>query len=215
MCAGLASILSDVPRKRRVFFSFHYGPDIWRVNQVRNSWRYQHQNDREAMGFFDGSLWERSKRTGDESLKALIREGMENTSVTCVLAGAETYVRRWVRYEIARSVVKGNGLLTVHIHRLQNNSRLTSFAGPDPLDYMGVYKVPDGRILLAACSPGGQWERYGDYTRALNLPNNWIAPISNTVVPLSRYVRRYDYVRDRGMQNFASWIAQAAREVNR
>ena len=68
--------------------------------------------------FFEGSLWESSKRRGDESLKALIREGMKNTSVTCVLAGTYAYSRRWVRYEVARSVIKGNGLLSVKIHRM-------------------------------------------------------------------------------------------------
>ena len=45
-----------IPQKRRVFFSFHYQNDIWRVNQVRNSWRYQHEQQREAEGFFDGSV---------------------------------------------------------------------------------------------------------------------------------------------------------------
>lgn len=107
-----------VPVKRRVFFSFYYQQDIWRANQVRQSWRYQRENEREAEGFFDGSLWESGQRKGLDSLKDLIREGMKNTSVTCVLAGTQTYSRRWVRYEIARSLVKGNGLLLVKIHNL-------------------------------------------------------------------------------------------------
>ena len=102
-----ATILAATPRKRRVFFSFHHKQDIWRVNQIRNSWRYRHESEREAEGFYDGSIWERSKGEGDESLKALIREGIKNTSVTCVLAGTYTYQRRWVRYEIARSIVTG------------------------------------------------------------------------------------------------------------
>ncbi len=36
---GLASKLLDQPKStRRVFFSFHYQRDIWRVQQVKNHW---------------------------------------------------------------------------------------------------------------------------------------------------------------------------------
>ena len=46
---------------RRVFFSFHYERDIWRVNVVRNSWLTK---GREAAGFWDASLWEEAKKKG-------------------------------------------------------------------------------------------------------------------------------------------------------
>ena len=139
--AGLFSAMGAQVSKRRVFFSFHYQNDIWRVNQIRQSWRYNHENSRETEGFFDGSIWESSKRTGPDSLKALIREGIKNTSVTCVLVGSQTYQRRWVRYEIARSVVKGNGLLAVKVHRMGDSQGKVSSEGQNPLDYMGVYRA--------------------------------------------------------------------------
>ncbi|MGH6900790.1 MAG: TIR domain-containing protein [Geminicoccaceae bacterium] len=177
-----------------MFFSFHHQQDIWRVNQIRNSWRYRHESEREAEGFYDGSIWERSKAAGDESFKALIREDIKNTSVTCVLAGTHTYRRRWVRYEIARSIVKGNGLLTVKIHSIRDSSGSTTSEGPNPLDYMGVYRVPDGRTLLADCDDSDQWRTYPDYTQAVDLPAGWEQPGGNTVIPLSRCGRVYDYV---------------------
>jgi MTH538 TIR-like domain (DUF1863) len=62
------TLLTQMPRKRRVFFSFHHQQDIWRVNQVRNSWRYRHESEREAEGFYVGSIWERSKAAGNDSL---------------------------------------------------------------------------------------------------------------------------------------------------
>ena len=99
---------------RRTFFSFHYAPDVWRAWNVRNSWVVQ--NEKNSEGFFDGSVFEASQKESDDVLKAFLRKGLENTSVTCVLAGASTWSRRWVRYEIARSVVKGNGLLLSLIH---------------------------------------------------------------------------------------------------
>lgn len=184
------------------------------MNQVRHSWRYRHEDQREAYGFYDGSIWERSKCQGDESLKALIREGVKNTSVTCVLAGTYTFQRRWVRYEIARSVIKGNGLLTVKIHGLADRSGYGSPVGPNPLDYMGVYRRRDSCLLLAEAQHG-QWVGYRDYAQPIDLPAGWEQPGGSNPIPLSRYGRLYDYVAGYGSSNFASWVATAAMEAAR
>jgi hypothetical protein len=209
------SLVREMPRKRRVFFSFHHQQDIWRVNQVRNSWRYRHEREREAEGFYDGSIWDRSKAAGDDSLKALMREGVKNTSVTCVLAGVYTYQRRWVRYEVAQSIVKGTGLFTAKIHGMRTSSGHTSSEGANPLDYMGVYRVSDGRILLADRDSRGEWRAYSDYTLQVVLPAGWEQPGGSTVIPLSRYGRLYDYVAHNGSSNFAGWVATAAQEAGR
>ena len=199
--------------KRRVFFSFHYQNDIWRVNQVRQSWRYNHESSREAEGFYDASIWERSKLTGPESLKGLIRNGMQNTSVTCVLIGSQTYERRWVRYEMARSVIKGNGLLGVRIHLMGDRSGYTSPPGPNPLEYMGVYLV-NGVVKLAEHS-NGRWVQYADYTQAVDLPATWRKPHNNNVIRLSQYAGMYCYRLQNGRDNFSSWVRQAAANVGR
>lgn len=198
------------PLKRRVFFSFHYENDIWRANVVRNSWRYQHLTTRQAYGFFDASLWENVKRHNPESLKDLIRQGMENTSVTAVLIGSNTYERRWVRYEIARSVVKRNGLVGVRIHLLADRFKRQSYAGPNPLDYMGVYKTDTGALRLAELKSNG-WQVYSDYTNTITLPSNWLAPIASySVTPLSVYATTYCYITNSGKDNFGKWVAGAA-----
>ena len=106
---------------RRTFFSFHYVPDVWRAWNVRNSWVVRPE-DVEDRGFFDSSVFEASKKTSDAALKNFLRDGMDNTSVTCVLAGTDTWKRRWVRYEIARSIIRGNGLLTVYIHGVKDRN---------------------------------------------------------------------------------------------
>lgn len=202
------------PRKRRVFFSFYYQDDIWRVNQVRNSWRYGYEGEREAEGFYDGSIWERSKRESDDSLKALIRESIQNTSVTVVLVGTYTYQRRWVRYEVARSIIKGNGLLAAKIHGLRNQQQQTSQPGSNPLDHMGVYR--DGaRFLLAETDDQGRWIRYEDFTQAVTLPAGWQQPTTNVPIALSHYGRIHDYAYEAGQNNFPSWVATAAMEAGR
>ena len=104
---------------RRTFFSFHYKPDVTRAWVVPNSWVTKvAQGTRDDAGFFDSSVFEASQRESDDSLKRFLREGLKNTTVTCVLVGAETCLRRWVRYEIFQSFVRGNGLLAVQIHTI-------------------------------------------------------------------------------------------------
>lgn len=104
---------------RRVFFSFHYERDIWRANIVRKSWITQ---DREAAGFWDASLWEEAKKTSAVAVKNMINNALKGTSVTAVLIGAETSTRKWVKYEVKESYLRGNGLLGIYIHNIKDNN---------------------------------------------------------------------------------------------
>lgn len=104
---------------RRVFFSFHFERDIWRVNQVRNS---NVVAGIDQAGFFDHSEYEEAKKKGEADIKRLIRRKLDGTSVTVVLIGAETASRPFVQYEIQESIDRKNGLLGIHIHHLKNSS---------------------------------------------------------------------------------------------
>jgi hypothetical protein len=114
---------------RRVFFSFHYQRDIWRVNQIRNSGVVIGEA---AAGFRDASLWEEARRQGDAAVQRLIDRGLEGTSVTAVLIGAQTAQRRFVDYEIEQSIRRGNGLLGVRIHNLRDQYGYTDVPGSVP-----------------------------------------------------------------------------------
>jgi hypothetical protein len=115
---------------RRVFFSFHYQNDIFRVNQIRNSHVVE---GCAAAGFQDASLWEEARRKGDSAIKALINNGLNNTSVTVVLIGEQTAYRKYVTYEIEQSIACGNGLLGIYINNIKDSSGRTSlFPGPVP-----------------------------------------------------------------------------------
>ena len=114
---------------RRVYFSFHYDNDIWRASNVRKSAQF----DAVARTpWTDASLWEEAKRKGDEAIRRLIDNGLKNTSVTAVLIGSETASRRWVRYEIEKSIQRGNGLVGVRIHAIKGEDGKRSKAGPVP-----------------------------------------------------------------------------------
>jgi hypothetical protein len=102
---------------RRVFFSFHYQRDIWRVNIVRNS---NMIDGAAAAGWHDASLWEEAKKKGDAAVKKLIDDGLRNTSATVVCIGAQTASRKYITYEIEKSIERGNKLLGVRIHHLKD-----------------------------------------------------------------------------------------------
>lgn len=116
---------------RRVFFSFHYERDVWRASVVRNSWVTK--PDRESAGFFDAGMWEEAKKKGDAAIKKLIDDALIGTTVTAVLIGAETSTRPYVRYEIEKSVARGNGLLGIRIHNIKDTAGKTDSWGPSPL----------------------------------------------------------------------------------
>jgi hypothetical protein len=122
---------------RRVFFSFHYERDIWRANVVRNSGVVE---DYASAGFQDASLWEEAKKKGDADVKKLIDNGLLGTSVTVVLIGAETSQRKFVDYEIEKSIARGNGLLGVYISGIKDQNGDTDIQGsaPQRLIYQGA-----------------------------------------------------------------------------
>jgi MTH538 TIR-like domain (DUF1863) len=101
---------------RHVFFSFHYQRDIFRVNQIRN---LPEIIDDSAAGFRDSSLWEEAKKKSDDAVKKLIDNGLIGTSVTLVCIGSRTAGRKFINYEIQKSIDRGNGILGVKIHHMQ------------------------------------------------------------------------------------------------
>lgn len=107
---------------RRVFFSFEYG-DVSRAMVVRNSWVTQ---GRQAAGFIDAADFEDLERQGDSAIKRWIDSQLEGTSVTAVLVGSKTCNSRWVKYEIQKSIERGNGLLGIDISKIKDLDGNTS-----------------------------------------------------------------------------------------
>ena len=168
---------------RRVFFSFHYQRDIWRVNVVRN--HAVLKSGYQEAGYWDCSLWESTKRTGEIALKRLINSGWQNTSVTVVLIGVETSERKWVKYEIEESHKRGNGMLGIYIHNIQNKDKTTDFRGKNPFDNLTV----------------GQHNQY--------------AYMSKTYINKPSIFPTYDWVYDEGYNNFSKWVEAVALAAGR
>jgi hypothetical protein len=231
----LSSLLTQVgghraATKRKAFFSFHYA-DIMRVNNVRKAWSITHPDSDSMRGFYDGSLWESKKLENPESIKTLIRDGVQYTSAVSVLIGTETWQRRWVKYEIARSVIDERGLLAVHINGLNHiDHRVPDPLGYNPLHILGIYKSWTGKfylyekrpvlvdpLSLSWQNPFSQlnWQEYQDYTSAIPLPRYLPEPQIGWVQPLSGGAAEYDFALHSGRANIGEWIDRAAQDVGR
>lgn len=115
---------------RRVFYSFHYIPDNWRVAQIRN------------IGILDGNNpttdndWETIKKTGDNAIKSWINSQLRNRSCTVVLIGENTANRKWINYEIIESFNNNMGIVGIYIHKLKDHNGDTAQKGYNPFDFI-------------------------------------------------------------------------------
>jgi hypothetical protein len=213
---------------RRAFFSFNFD-DVWRVNNVRNAWKITHPDSAENRSFRDSSLWEARKLESADAIKNLIRAGVLYTSAVCVLAGSMTWDRRWVRYEIARAIIDGRGLLTVHLNNLPHHRTKTVHPrGRNPLEHMGIAKLQRSSLSspkyflyemwFKSDGRGGQvpnWKPYIDYMLPVKKPAWLTDPGVDHVMPLSVDTAEYDYLLDHGHRNIGSWIDKAAKQAGR
>lgn len=188
---------------KRVFFSFHYQDVIdFRANVVRNHWLTK--PDRQVAGFFDSSIWESAKKTSELALKRLINKGLENTSNTCVLVGSDTYNRRWVSYEIMKSMAVGNHIFCVHINTIKGKDGKTKAKGNNPLYYLGVSFSEDGKKINLHDYINNKWIKYPDLEgwNVKEVDKNQ----RNTIFRLSQIYEIYDWVDDVGYNNFSKWV---------
>jgi hypothetical protein len=186
---------------RRVFFSFHYQDVIdFRANVVRNHNVTKDNNG----GYFDASIWESAKKQGDTALKRLINGSLENTTVTAVLIGTFTYSRRWVRYEIMKSIERGNYLMGVHINNIPCKNGQTKTLGNNPLNYLGLQISSDGRRGSPTEWNGSQWVYYKDLA-AFDIAQQ-PSDLRNKNIQLSHWFNTYDWIVDNGYKHFSTWV---------
>lgn len=121
--------------KRQVFFSFHFGNDIWRVGQIRNI------GTMEGQEFFSDNGWEKVRLKRKADIKAWIDKELNMRSCVVVLVGSETASREWVLYEIEEAWKRGKGIVAIYINKLKNNQGEQSERGYNPLNKFCVDKT--------------------------------------------------------------------------
>lgn len=113
---------------KKVFFSFHYELDNWRVNQIRNIGVVEGQK------VCDSNEWEQIKRKGEQSIKNWINRQMKNCDCVIVLIGEKTHERKWVKYEVDKAKKMGIPVFGIFIHRLKDSKGKASKKGKNVFD---------------------------------------------------------------------------------
>jgi len=195
---------------RRIYFSFHYDRDIMRAMAVRNCNKLLEDES----FFYDSSLDEKARREGDSAVRRLINQGIEGTSVTCVLIGAETYARPWVRYEIAKSLEHGNGLFGIYLDSLSNFQGQYDARGSNPFDYIEFIwsnESNDHRLMEWRNS---SWQPYEPVPSAgsVGLLADPTGPIAGQISILAPV---YEWDTQRGAALLTLWSERAAVAAGR
>jgi hypothetical protein len=118
--------------KRKVFYSFHYDNDVFRVQQIRN------------MGAIEGDEpvskndWETLQKGGNKAIEKWIEDNMSGKSCVVVLVGEDTYKRPWVKHEITKAWNDGKGLVGIYIHNLKDPKKGTCSQGTNPFEQFGL-----------------------------------------------------------------------------
>ncbi len=142
---------------RRVFYSFHYKPDVMRVSLVRNIGLL------EANRPATDNDWETVKSGKDVAIKRWITTQMKGRSCTVVLIGQNTANRKWINHEIIKSWDDGMGVVGIHIYGLKNTDGYISKRGKNPFDFIGYGDTGKKLSSIVKCyNPAGSnsKERY-------------------------------------------------------
>lgn len=131
--------------KRRVFYSFHYEPDSWRVSQVRE------------IGTIEGNQpandndWEVVKKGGDRAIRSWIDDQLHGRSCTVVLVGTGTAGRKWINYEIVKSWNDEKGVVGIHIHGLKDRDGRVSTKGKNPFSAIDYGRAREKLSSVVKC----------------------------------------------------------------
>ena len=127
----------------RVFFSFHYDEDVYRVQQIRE---FSHNTDKQL---FRPNIWEKVRKETHEEIARWINTQMKPCPYTIVLIGSQTSNRYWVDYEIKTSIENGNGLLGIYVHNIKDRHGNRSFKGENPfLKFQNLGQLSEQSVQL-------------------------------------------------------------------
>lgn len=196
---------------RSVYFSFHYQDVIdFRANVVRNSGRFRQKGDI----FRDASIWEEAAEKKVTKIKSLIDAELKGAGVTCVLIGSETYSRRWVRYEIVKSLELKKGQVGVGINWIKDKfGNIKFWPGENPFEYLKLDVNNNGKEINVFEQKENSWIPFKDLPVIKN--SHFKEKYFGSNFKLSQLYNTYSYDWDNGKSNFPVWIEEAARNAGR
>ena len=155
---------------RKVFYSFHYQLDSWRVQTVMNMGQV------EGQPLLGSQAWEDVAKGGDAAIKRWIDEQMKGKSCDVVLIGSRTAGRPWVNYEIEKAWNSGKGVVGIYIYNLRDQHGNTTTKGANPFSGFTVGEGWNNKSLdqvVKAYNPGGRTSQEVYSTIATNIAD-WI-----------------------------------------
>lgn len=129
---------------RKVFYSFHYQVDSWRVSQVKN------MGSVEGQPLLSSNEWEDVAAGGDAAIEAWIDREMSGKSCNVVLIGSQTAGRKWIEHEFKKAWGANKGVVGIHIHRLLNQAGSSSSKGRNPFE---GFTLNDGKVRFDSVVP--------------------------------------------------------------
>src|SRR4051794_8544459 len=117
---------------RKIFHSFRYKYDSWRVQTIRQIGSIEGQKLLSANG------WEQVKKGGDTAVENWINDQLKGKSCVVVLIGQATAGRKWVKHEMRKGWEDGKGVLGIYIHNLKDANENQATKGRNPLDDVTV-----------------------------------------------------------------------------
>jgi hypothetical protein len=192
---------------KRVFFCFDHQDVVdVRARVVLDYWKMNSAGD--STGYFDPSVWVSTKKKGPDAVKQLIDKAIAGTTTTCVLIGSHTWERKWVRYEIMRSLKKGNLLVGVHINSIPDKDNKTKPLGQNPFEELGFTISKTGATVTLWEMLQAKWRKYeeidgGDSYRLTQAVDS---SLQGEGFNLTNYSTTYDWVEDEGHKNFTLWV---------
>lgn len=151
--------------KRKVFYSFHYDNDVFRVQQIRN------------MGVIEGNTpvtpntWETLKQSGDTAVEEWIAENLKNKSCVVVLIGTDTSKRPWVLHEIKQAWNMRKPILGIYIHNLNCLKTGKCAKGSNPFEKFTIQKDNKKLSDFVKCYDPKSLDAYNDIANNID---TWI-----------------------------------------
>ncbi len=132
---------------RKVFYSFDYKPDVFRVQQVRNMGIV---SDKPLLS---ANKWEEVRQKGGSAIKKWIDDNMVGRSCVVVLVGSNTANKKWVKYEIKKAWNDGKGLVGIYINNLKCAKGGYSAKGLNPFAQFNLDGKPLSSVVKCYTPP--------------------------------------------------------------
>jgi hypothetical protein len=147
--------------RRKVFFSFHYRVDAWRVQQVLKMRKLEGQQ------VLTSNQWEQVERRGPAGIRRWIAKEMRDKTCLVVLIGPRTAGRPWVDYEIEKAWRDGRGVVGIYIHSLRNSRGRQAPKGANPFAHLYLDSTKFSAIAEAHNPPRDSKAAYAHIERNL------------------------------------------------